>query len=456
MASTAEASSISATRAVLVESSLLRQLTVFLFYFCQGIPLGLFYLAIPAYMGGAGAAPGDIAAVIGMTSLPWSLKLVNGFIMDRYTYLPMGRRRIWIIGAQAVMIGGMLTGAALAPGGTDVFLLSALAFVISAATTFQDVAIDGLVVDIMTDEEQARSGGIMFGAQALGMAASTAVNGWVIQNSGIASAYLLSAAVLATVTIYVIVVRERRGEKRLPWSAGVASPRNLDIQVAAWWPLLRQSFKAILGLSSLMIVPYLLMRALPAGANEVYYPILTSTVTGWSTSNYTNVNSAAQLASAIFGLVVGGWIIGKIGPQRSVGLILPLFVVLLLVIGLSPGEWSQSSFMTSVIWINEFLGILLAIALIPIAMQLCSPSVAATQFTIYMALANFGRPLGGWIAAKTTGGDSPQMMFFVIAGIFALGAAFIWFIRLPPRSRAEEDRVEHDVAHGAGVAPVEN
>ncbi|HEX2794264.1 MAG TPA: hypothetical protein VHN58_07525, partial [Croceicoccus sp.] len=293
-------------------------------------------------------------------------------------------------------------------------------------------------------------------AQALGMAASTAVNGWMIEHSGVASAYLLSAAVLATITTYVIVVRERQGEKRMPWSHGVAHPRNLDIQVEAWWPLLKQSFKAITAISSLMMIPYLLMRAMPAGANEVYYPILTTTITGWSTSDYTNVNSAAQLGAAIFGLVLGGWIIGKVGPQRSVGLLLPMFVVLLLAIGLSPAEWSQSWFMTTVIWVNEFLGILLAIALIPIAMQLCSPAVAATQFTIYMAIGNFGRPLGAWVAAKTTGGNSPEMMFFVIAGVFALGAAFIWLVRLPKKSPAEAEVVEHEVAHGAGVAPVEN
>ncbi|RVQ69253.1 MFS transporter [Croceicoccus ponticola] len=443
-------------RAILVESTILRQLTVFLFYFCQGIPLGLFYLAIPAYMAGSGATPGEIATVVGMTSLPWTLKLINGFIMDRYTYLPMGRRRIWIIGAQSIMIVGMLTGALLAPEGRDVLLLSTLAFVISAATTFQDVAIDGLVVDIMTDEEQARAGGIMFGAQALGMAGSTAANGWLIQVYGVSSAYLVSAIVLGIVIAYVVVVRERPGEKRLPWNVGQSSPRNLDIQVEAWWPLLKHSFKAILGLSSLMMIPFFLIRAMPGGANEVYYPIMTTTITGWSTSDYTNVNSASQLASAIFGLALGGWIIGKIGTKRSVGFLLPLFALLMVVIGVSSEEWARSSFMTTVIWINDFLGILLAIALIPIAMQLCSPAVAATQFTIYMALANFGRPIGAWIAAKTTGGDTPENMFFVIAALFALGAAAIWFVRLPELSKADEEAVEHEVAYGAGAAPVEN
>jgi len=152
----------------LVESPRLRMLTVFLFYIAQGIPLGFFYVAIPAYMAKSGASPAQIAAVVGMTALPWSLKLVNGFIIDRYTYLPMGRRRMWIVGAQSMIVLGCLLGLVLQPGGQDVFVLSCLAFAISLATTFQDVAIDSLVVDIMTEEEQAKAGGVMFGAQALG------------------------------------------------------------------------------------------------------------------------------------------------------------------------------------------------------------------------------------------------------------------------------------------------
>jgi len=444
------------TRAILVKSSLLRQLTVFLFYFCQGIPLGLFYLAIPAYMANSGAAPGDIATVVGITSLPWTLKLMNGFIMDRYTYLPMGRRRVWIIGAQTLMVAGMLAGAVLSPGGRDVFLLSALAFVISAATTFQDVAIDGLVVDIMTDEEQARSGGIMFGAQTLGMSSSTALNGWLIQHHGVSAAYLTCAIVLAIVMLYVVFVREREGEKRMPWSRGAASGRNLDIQIEAWWPLLKESFKAILALGSLMMLPFFLMRSIPAGANEVYYPILTTTLTGWATSDYTNVNSAAQLASAIFGLVVGGWIVGKLGPKRVMGMTLALVVALYLVIGMMPGEWSSASFMTGAIWAYEFVGLMMAVAMIPLAMQLCSPSVAATQFTIYMAIGNFGRPIGAWIAAKTTGGDTPEVMFFTVAAIFAVGSAAIWFVHLPRHSAREDAAIAHEAAHGAGAAPVES
>jgi PAT family beta-lactamase induction signal transducer AmpG len=56
------------------------------------LPLGLFWFAIPAWVAANGASAADVGYVLGLTALPWTLKLVNGFIMDRYTFLAIGRR----------------------------------------------------------------------------------------------------------------------------------------------------------------------------------------------------------------------------------------------------------------------------------------------------------------------------------------------------------------------------
>ena len=76
----------------LSQSRKLRLFAVFILYVAQGVPIGLFWFAIPAWMAANGAGAGDVAYVLGLTALPWSLKLVNGFFMDRYTFLAMGRR----------------------------------------------------------------------------------------------------------------------------------------------------------------------------------------------------------------------------------------------------------------------------------------------------------------------------------------------------------------------------
>src|SRR5687768_9021413 len=112
----------------LSQSRRLRLFAVLLLYIGQGVPLGLFMFAIPAWMAANGASAADVAYVLGLSALPWSLKFVNGFVMDRYTFLAMGRRRVWLIGAQLVMVGGLLTAAALAPGVGDIWLLGAIGF----------------------------------------------------------------------------------------------------------------------------------------------------------------------------------------------------------------------------------------------------------------------------------------------------------------------------------------
>ena len=436
----------------LVQSPRLRLLTVFLFYIAQGIPLGLFYVAVPAYMAKSGATPAQIAAVVGMTSLPWTLKLVNGFIIDRYTYLPMGRRRVWILGAQSVIVLGCLLGLLLQPAGQDVFLLSALAFGISLATTFQDVAIDSLAVDIMAEDEQAKAAGVMFGAQALGMAASGASCGFLIDSYGIGAGFAVCSVGLLVVLAYGMAQRERPGEKLLPWSAGVSHPKNTEVKIEAWLPLLRASFRAIFAPLSLMFLPFLLIRAIPFGGTEAFYPVVTRELTGWSMSDYTSITSTATLAAAVFALTLGGWAVGRLGGKRTLTVVLPLMAALMLTIGLSKSLWSDGGFMTLAIWSQELIGITFAVATIPLAMRLCSPAVAATQFTIYMALSNFGRPMGASLSGATTGGASPELFFFIVAAIFTVGAGAIWFFR-PGALEAANETV---VAHAIGVAPAES
>ncbi|MFM7350457.1 MAG: hypothetical protein ACKO01_13395, partial [Erythrobacter sp.] len=86
-----EAGARGAGRLVLERSRPLRFFTLFILYVGQGMPVGLMWFAVPAWMAVRGASAADIGSVAAFTALPWSLKLVNGFIMDRYAFLPMGR-----------------------------------------------------------------------------------------------------------------------------------------------------------------------------------------------------------------------------------------------------------------------------------------------------------------------------------------------------------------------------
>jgi len=85
---------------VLVESSRMRYAAGSSMYFAQGIPYGLMNITVPAWLASQGVGAGQIASFLAVIILPWAFKLLSGPLMDRYQFLPMGRRRPWVLGAQ--------------------------------------------------------------------------------------------------------------------------------------------------------------------------------------------------------------------------------------------------------------------------------------------------------------------------------------------------------------------
>ncbi len=440
---------------ILTRSKPLRLLTLFLFYFTQGFPIGLFFYAVPAWMAANGRSSAETAAVVAVSGLPWTLKLVNGFLMDRYTFLAMGRRRVWIIGAQSLMVLVFLIGAALSPLPGDVALLSAIGFAANMAVTFQDVGIDGLAVDIMAEDERAKASGIMFGGQMLGISAASAMTGYFFERFGFAAGMAASALIPAAVAVYGMAVREREGERRLPWSHGEAHRRNLDIQVEAWRPLLKTSFSAFLSPLSLLLLPILLVRALPMGAFEAYHPVLATQIGGWTQTDYTSLIATATLVAGLLGLSVGGWLVDFIGSQRSLVILMVTYLALLIGFALAREFWTNASVLSSMFFAVTIYETFVAIAVIPICMRMCSPAVAATQFTLYMAMSNLGRPFGAALSGVLTQPGSEVLLYWTLASIWGAAAMLAIFARFPGENRAFVE-VAETIPQGDGLPPVRN
>ena len=441
-------------RPAMNESRKLRLFAVFILYVAQGVPIGLFWFAIPAWMAANGATAADVAYVLGLTALPWSLKLVNGFIMDRYTFLAMGRRRIWLIGAQLLMVVLLIGCAVLEPGVKDILLLGAVGFAVNAATTFQDVAVDGLAVDIMEEEERSRASGMMFGGQSIGMALSTALSGAAIAAYGPSAAYLLSALFIGLVTLFMLVTRERIGERLLPWTSGRASPVNLAIQARSWWPILKATFIAIIRPLSLLYLPVILIRGIQFGVLTGATPLIATGSAGWAEGQVTAIAGIGQMVGGLAGMTIGGYLGDKLGAKWASTLFLGCWLALNATMFLAMPLWANSQFLTVFIIVWLMLDTLITVATLPIAMRLCSRTVAATQFTLYMALSNFGITLGAWLLGLADQLGGIVSLFGILAAANILAIAIMLTVRFPTR------QVEHETAdqlpQGDGLAPAVN
>ncbi len=418
---------------VLSQSRRLRLFTLFILYVGQGMPIGLFWFAIPAWMAANGASVADVGSVIALTALPWSLKFVNGFFMDRYTYLPMGRRRAWLLGSQGAMIACLVTAILLNPGVTDVALLGGIGFAVNMATTFQDVAVDGLAVDIMEEDERARGSGMMFGGQAIGIAAATALTGAVIGTYGAPAAYAIVALLIGALCVYILSFNERDGERRFPWSKGTSHPRNLAIQAEAWWPVLRSTFVSLTKLPSVLWVPVLFGRGIFYGGLTGATPMIGSNFLGWNEAQISGLTASAGLIAGVLCLTLGGWLGDKFGAKRTA--IGWLFVQLAVVsiMYFSVDQWSDERLFMAFVYAWVSLDFLLTVACLPISMRLCDVSVAATQFTIYMALSNFGISFGAFMLSRVESFGGLPSIFLVVGAGVVTSIVLLVTVRYPRR-----------------------
>ena len=373
----------------------LRIFTVFLLYAGQGIPIGLFDFAIPAWMAVNGATAQDIGFLVGMSGIPWSFKFFAGFLIDRYAVLSMGRRRCWIIGAQAVIILFLSIFAFLNPGARDITLLGLVALAVNTAVVFQDVAVDGLTVDILRENERSMGGALASGGQILGIAASASFAGLIVYSFGAGAAYMACAALVLVVTLHLIWVTERQGERRLPWSKGAVHPFNSMYAPEGWVPMLKATLRNTLAPISLAWIPVIMVKGMAYGTCLVLFPLVATQYGGWSEAEIGSINGTAQLVAGIVAIAIGSILVAKLGAQRSM-IVFTIFFIALLgwMLASAPG-WAESRIITIFGFGWTLIHVLIGICQTVIVMRLSPPAIAATQYSIYMAFSNMGITLAG-------------------------------------------------------------
>lgn len=408
----------------LTEHRTLRFCVVFILYVAQGLPLGLFYYALPAWQAQNGASAAAVGGVLAMTSLPWSLKLINGVVMDRFAFLAMGRRRPWVIAGQLAIVLGLIALAWVNPGARDAAMLGAFAFAINVATTVQDVAIDGMAVDIIPEEEFGRANGFMFGGQAVGISIGAALSGFLIAHYGLSTAMLALAAVVGTILLVIVAVRERPGERLLPWSKGSISAVNLERHVGAFLPILRHLIAAMFKRPTLILLPALFMSGAAYGLFVGLAPLFGVQLLGWAEDNYAGWSGQANLVAGILGALLFGFMAERWGARRMFIWAHLLTAAAAAGLLLVATEWSVPAVLIVAIFVFTSLQVFQTVTLSAVAMRCCAPAVAATQFSLFMASSNIGIS----VASASLGtidllGGIPAMVVALI-GTGVIGAAF--------------------------------
>ena len=418
------------TLPALTESSRLRYFVLTMLYAAQGVPYGLLFVAVPAYLAQRGVSAAVIGSYVGIMGIPASLNLFYGPIMDRWSFLPMGRRRPWVLVGQVGIIGCFI-GMAFLPDPAEALRgLVVMGFAIYFFTMFQDVATDGMAIDVVPVGEQSRANGFMWGGVTLGIAATSAGGAWVMSTIGFDAAVLLAAGLVAVIFLLPLVLRERPGERLLPWSAGQPSAKAQELQLDGWKDIGHSLWQAVILPASLIGAASMFLFRVGVGLNVAALPVLTVQELGWADTAFSNLNAVGYLVGGVLGMVVGGWLAGRLGRQRTITIVGGVFGVATLAIAVLPLLWPIRAVMSGYILAHLILNVFVTIAFLSLSMALCGRRVAATQFAMYMAMSNFGRSVGSMLVGPLEAVGGYPAIFLCVFGTTVLSILLLQFVNL--------------------------
>lgn len=211
--------------------------------FSAGLPFLLTGNTLGAWLRDEGTT---LAAIgfMGWVGFAYSFKFLWAPLLDRLD-LPLlarfGRRRSWIMLAQATVAGGLLAMVAIGPGG-GLVMFGAFALVVAFASATQDIAVDAWRIEAAADDEELA---MLSAAYQLGYRISLLITNALIFNlaAGIGweMSYMLMAALMGVGLLAALLAAEPTAAR----SAVGASADGLAPQASFFTP--QGFFDAVVG-----------------------------------------------------------------------------------------------------------------------------------------------------------------------------------------------------------------
>jgi len=415
---------------VLSVSAFWRYLNFTALYFAEGLNMGMLFVGIPAWMAMQGKTPTEIGGFAVACALPWTFKFLVAPLMDRYTYLPMGRKRPWVLLGQLGLTAGLVVMAYVPDPLNNLPLFMVAAFLVSLLGAIQDAATDGMAVDIIPAHEQARANGFMGGARMIGSSLALAGGSWLLNEYSFSTAMLTLAGAVGSVTVVPIFLREHTVEKILPWTAGTTSPEARKLQSTSWTTILKSLYRVFRLRNSLLVSLLMFVSMGAYNFFETLLPLFAVRISGWTNLFYSQAFATADLIGGVGGMILGGYLIEKFGKKRMISIYFILIMGLVAGLIFLPPYWGSTPFLYGFIIVYRWLNAFAKIGVYAVAMQCCSKLISASQFTFYMTIGAMGSLAGATLIGPIKENFSWEITFLCFVGMLAIAALVLHFLNI--------------------------
>jgi MFS family permease len=249
-----------------------------------------------------GGKVADLAVVLTIGSIltAFAQPLV-GALSDR-TRSPFGRRAPWM--AVGAVLGGLAVG--LAGGAASVPVLVILWAIAQPAISAVQVSSDAFLVDSFPEHRRGRAAGIVGLSVVLGSALGAVVSG-LLTARGASAFWTLAAALVGTVAVFVVIVRDTVAPVVRPRERLRAAARAIDSTIAAHPDYLK-------------ILLWRFAYSIAYGAVFAYLLYLLTDLVGVSPERAGPLIALATVlggAGALLSVFAGGWLSDRLGRRRE-------------------------------------------------------------------------------------------------------------------------------------------
>lgn len=362
-----------------------------LLYFVQGTIMAYFIALNPIYLRSFQLSMSDVGVIGLIAMIPFVIKIFFGMLSDRFNFFRLGHRKPYIIIGLLVQTICLLIVPTVQPD-TQFWLFALLAFILMAGMALYDTCTDGLALDTTPVQEEGTIQSFMVGGRALGVVIISIILGLLVQQISWQVMFWAMAGMTLIPIPLVLMAKEadRPAGRKFEWKAFKAFGNRSIIALG------------ILGA---------LYSLITNGANEVVSPFLNEElgVSEFGIGLYVSVWGIG----VILGGLLGGRLVDRVGQRRAVQLALGLALLAILALAAinNPAiAWPLMALFGLAFGFYETV-------YFAISMNVSDPRIAASMFSILMAVANIGTGIGLAVTGLLVDNLGFQATFVVIAAL---------------------------------------
>ncbi|MCD4802816.1 MAG: MFS transporter [Anaerolineales bacterium] len=370
-------------------------------YFVEGAVLTYFSAFNILYLRSFDLSFSLIGVVGGILLIPFVLKIFIGLLSDRVNLFKQGHRKPYIVIGLVLQTAAFALLPAFNPNSQFNIYLTLMMVAALGMSTY-DTTTDGLSIDTTPEEDRGLVQGIMVGGRALSAVVTAVLMGFFSNRGQWSLIFYMIAALGLLTLILAFLVQEKK--ERTP---------EMQFTKAALSSFKDKSFLLFLALG--LIYPLALYSAqgmVGAFLNEGLGVSLKTV------GLYTSVFGIGT----IFGGVIGGPLMKKIGERASVLAALLITSAVTFALAITP----SAGLMWAVVFLFGFAFGYYETVYFAMGMDFSDPRIAAFMFAFIMAVGNIGIGVGQPLAGGLVDTFGFQMMFAIFATVHLLALPVVF------------------------------